>query len=113
MNAYEERKAAKIERIEKRIERKKDFASKNDLSLFGEEKCRIPLGQPILVGHHSERRHRKHLEQINNKVRKGYEAAKEASRLEDKIESISNRRAIDSDNPNASSLLQQKLDIGI
>lgn len=110
MNAYEQRKQAKIERIENRIRKKKEFSSNNDLSLYGESKSGIPMGQPILVGHHSEKRHRKHLERIENKVRKGYEAAKEAERLEDRLESIENRRAIDSDNPNALNLLNEKIE---
>lgn len=111
MNAYEERKAAKIERIKARIDKKRDFASKNDLSLYGESKSGIPMGQPILVGHHSERRHRRHLERIENKVRAGYEASNQADRLEERLESIENRKAIDSDNPDATLLVQSKIDI--
>ncbi len=34
----------------------------------------IPLGQPILVGHHSERRHRRDIERIQVGYRKGFEA---------------------------------------
>lgn len=109
MNTYEQRKQAKIDRLHSRATKKRAFADKNDLSLYGEAKSGIPMGQPILVGHHSERRHRKHLERIENKVRKGYEAAKEADRIEERIESIENRRAIDSDNPDAVELLKAKI----
>lgn len=35
----------------------------------------IPLGQPILVGHHSERRHRRDLDRADNLMRKGIEHA--------------------------------------
>lgn len=34
----------------------------------------IPLGQPILVGHHSERRHRRDLERINQATRRSIDA---------------------------------------
>lgn len=33
----------------------------------------IPFGQPILVGHHSERRHRRDLDKINSNMRKAIE----------------------------------------
>lgn len=36
----------------------------------------IPFGQPILVGHHSERRHRKALERCETNMRKAYEERK-------------------------------------
>jgi hypothetical protein len=38
----------------------------------------IPLGQPILMGHHSERRHRKDLDRIDNNMRAECEAADNA-----------------------------------
>lgn len=38
----------------------------------------IPMGQPILVGHHSERRHRRDLERIQANGFKGLEAHREA-----------------------------------
>lgn len=42
----------------------------------------IPPGQPILVGHHSERRHRRDLQRSHSKMRKAIEADKHAKRLE-------------------------------
>jgi hypothetical protein len=110
MQSYEERKQSRIESLKKRAIRKKEIASENDLSLYGEEKSCIPLGQPILVGHHSERRHRKHLERIENRVRKGYEAHKESERLLERAEAAEKRSAIDSDNPNAIDLLKHKIE---
>lgn len=41
----------------------------------------IPLGQPILVGHHSERRHRRDLERIRRFAEKSVEESREAARL--------------------------------
>lgn len=110
MNKYEERRDAKVERLKKRIESKKAFAAENDLSLYGEDKSGIPLGQPILVGHHSEKRHRKHLERIERKVRAGYMASREAERLEAQLEGALNRTAIDSDNPLAVELIEKKIE---
>ncbi len=109
MQTYYERQSAKIERLKRRIAKNKTIASENDLSLYGEAKSGIPMGQPILIGHHSERKHRKHLERIEKKVRSGYEAQKKAEYLESRLESIESRKAIDSDNPNALELVQFKI----
>jgi Spy/CpxP family protein refolding chaperone len=35
----------------------------------------IPMGQPILVGHHSERRHRRDIARIDSGMRNGVERA--------------------------------------
>lgn len=109
ISKYEEKRQARIDRLRARAEKKRAFASENDLSLYGEAKSGIPLGQPILVGHHSERRHRKHLERIENKVRKGFEAAEYADRLEQRADAAENRTAIDSDNPEALKLIDEKI----
>lgn len=109
VNFYEEKRAARIERMRSRASRKAAFAAENDLSLYGEARSGIPLGQPILVGHHSERRHRRHLERIEAKVRKGFAAGEEAERLLERAEAAENRRAIDSDNPQAQELLAAKI----
>ena len=39
----------------------------------------IPMGQPILVGHHSERRHRKDLERLHSYTSKSWEEEKAAN----------------------------------
>jgi hypothetical protein len=41
----------------------------------------IPMGQPILVGHHSERRHRRDIAKIQDLATRGVEASKKADRL--------------------------------
>lgn len=109
MNNYESKKQARIERLRSRAEKKRAFADANGLDLYGEARSGIPMGQPILVGHHSEGRHRKHLERIENKVRKGFEASKEAERLDNAADAAESRKAIDSDNPDAENLLAEKL----
>lgn len=38
----------------------------------------IPLGQPILVGHHSEKRHRRAIEKADNAMRKSVEETEKA-----------------------------------
>jgi hypothetical protein len=43
-----------------------------------EDATGIPFGQPILVGHHSERRHRATIERADRAMRRGVEASREA-----------------------------------
>lgn len=68
----------------------------------------IPMGQPILVGHHSEKGHRRDLARIDSNMRKGCEATKEAERLQ--WSALAAGRAISSDDPEALDALQEKLD---
>lgn len=64
MNFYEQKKASKLERAERRLE-KAQQAAENSLKRAREIGSHIPMGQPILVGHHSEKRHRRDLEKID------------------------------------------------
>jgi hypothetical protein len=69
----------------------------------------IPMGQPILVGHHSEGRHRRDLRRIDDGYRKGF-AALEAAKVAERRASIAEEsRAISSDDPNALDKLREKL----
>jgi len=69
------------ERLERKAEKRMQWAesrkrkaeqdfNKADLR---EEKSGIPLGQPILVGHHSEGAHRRVLERADSAMRRGFE----------------------------------------
>lgn len=44
----------------------------------------IPMGQPILVGHHSEKRHRRDLGRIDSQMRKSIEESKKADYFSDR-----------------------------
>lgn len=46
--------------------------------------AQIPFGQPILVGHHSEGRHRAHIKRIDSASRKGYNEYKKAEYWQDR-----------------------------
>jgi len=65
---------------------------KADLS---EEKSGIPFGQPILVGHHSEKAHRRAIERAEKHMRRAVELTKEADELEARARSV--RLATDDD----------------
>jgi len=79
-----EAEAARAERLEERADALDDRAARR----AGEARARsdaahrtmdlIPFGQPILVGHHSERRHRRDLARIDANLRASFEASDEA-----------------------------------
>ena len=105
---YEERK-------ENRLQAYQNLAAKNEnLSTSNWEQSNkladvIPLGQPILVGHHSEKRHRAHIAKIDNAMRKSVEAQKKAEYYAERAKAIENSNAISSDDPNCIEKLQTKL----
>jgi len=68
----------------------------------------IPFGQPILVGHHSERHHRSDLKRIDTNMRKGCEAHAKAKHYRDKAESVG-KGGISSDDPEAVVKLKKKI----
>lgn len=108
--SYAERKEARINRLHDRASKK----GKEGNALINEScsmtKC-IPMGQPILVGHHSERGHRKLLERSNNKMRKGCEALDYSDELERRAEAAENNNAIMSDDPEAIRKIKEKMQL--
>ncbi|MCG3471843.1 DUF3560 domain-containing protein [Xenorhabdus bovienii] len=82
----EERRERYLEKAEKaRKEREAVHSQARDMSSI------IPLGQPILVGHHSERRHRRILDKIDNLYRKAFvECENKAKHYERKAEAVGN-----------------------
>lgn len=110
MNAYErkqEEKRARLERAAERAEAKSEAAYKRaDMS---EAATGIPLGQPILVGHHSERRHRAAIRRAENAMRASIEADKRAKELRDRAAGVG-KGGVSSDDPDAIQKLQAKID---
>ena len=105
---YEERKQARLENAqrlaEKNLEKQSDFFKRSD-----QLSSMIPMGQPILVGHHSERGHRAHLKKIHNLMDRGVEAGQKAKYYANKADAIESNRAISSDDPEAIEKLEEKL----
>lgn len=77
-----DRMEGRAERLEARAERK---AGESDARYQAAHRIAdgIPMGQPILVGHHSERRHRRDIERMHTNMRASVEADKEAKRAAD------------------------------
>lgn len=68
----------------------------------------IPFGQPILVGHHSERRHRRAIERADQNMRQSIELDKKAKHLASRAASVGHA-GIASDDPDALQQLRAKL----
>ena len=72
---------------------------------------RIPLGQPILVGHHSEAHARKDAARIDQGMRAGWEDSKTAQSMNSRAANIETAlgRAIYSDDPDACERLRERI----
>ncbi len=111
MNWYEDKQEARRERYlelaEKNEQKSSDYYQQSkDISKH------IPFGQPILVGHHSEKRHRRDLEKIDNCFRKSSESIKKAKYYQDKADSVG-KGGISSDDPEAIAKLKKQLEEGL
>ena len=106
MNAYEQKQADRKQRQADRARRLHAEAQRLDQAA-GAAVAHIPFGQPILVGHHSERRHRRDLARCQALTRKAIATEEAARDLERRASTES--RAISSDNEDAVPKLQAKL----
>ena len=105
---YEERKGRKIERLNEQAEkaRKEAEAQGKRAQEIGSA---IPPGQPILVGHHSEGRHRADLKRIDTAYRKSAEARDRAEYYDNRAEAMEGNSAISGDDPEAVNRYREKL----
>ena len=83
-------------------------AAEYEKSDLREEKSGIPLGQPILVGHHSERRHRRAIERADAAMRRSVELTKKAKYYREKAAGVG-QGGISSDDPDAADKLACKI----
>jgi hypothetical protein len=107
-NAYEAKKAARLDRMRERAARLRSEADARETSAR-ERASHIPFGQPILIGHHSEKRHRRDIERIHQGFGKAHELTKEAEALEQRADRSERVGAISSDDPDAIEKLREKL----
>ncbi len=104
------------ERMEARADRRREWAAgreRKSAQAFDAARRiadNIPLGQPILVGHHSERHARRDQDRIQNGMSKGVEHASMAQEHTSKAGGIQDQldRSIFSDDPDAIEALEAK-----
>jgi hypothetical protein len=110
------RRTAIEEKRESRLKRYEELADKNARASTAAYECSkemasvIPFGQPILVGHHSEKRDRNYRDKIWNTMGKSVKLQNKADYYKEKAENMISNHAISSDDPDAIEKLQAKLD---
>lgn len=107
MNSYERKQAARRARLEARAE----AAAKASAAAYDQARNlaeAIPFGQPILVGHHSEKRDRAYRGKIHSQFGQAFSLADKAKHYEQKAASVGTG-GISSDDPDAISKLRDEL----
>lgn len=105
------------ERRERRAERLREWASKRGqkAAQAGAQAralgSAIPMGQPILVGHHSERGHRRHLSRIDAAMSRAVEHGEKARSMASRAANIEAAldRSIYSDDEDAVQRLRERI----
>lgn len=108
MNDFEAKREAKAERFEELAEKAEREASA--VSKAGWDALhQIPFGQPILVGHHSERGDRAYRARACGKIERAAELQKKADYYRDKAAGVRSNDAIFSEDPEAVVKLREKI----
>jgi hypothetical protein len=104
-------------RIENKIEKTKKYQdnararSSKHSELSNRDRDFLSLGEPIKVGHHSEKRHRNIIKYACNQADKALEESRKAESYEDKIENLKSRiKNIDLSTPESLEYYKEKLE---
>lgn len=108
MNDYEQRKQDRIDRYRERAAnaRQRSDSAYNAAHAISDV---IPFGQPILVGHHSEKRHRRDLAKIDNGMRRSFEESKKAEYWEQRAAAAEENDSISRHDPDALDKLRERI----
>ena len=108
LNRYEERQQNRLDRYEALAD--KATVKSTVLATRSNQMAEcIPFGQPILVGHHSEKRDRNFRSKIHSIMGKSVQEMKKAEYYQNKADSVG-KGGISSDDPNAIEKLKSKLE---
>lgn len=106
---FKERKEYKKLRYEELAQKAKE-KSEQYMNSNTNRLLQIVPGQPIIVGHHSEKKHRRLIEKAHNDIRKSIEEDNKSMYYANKVEVVENNKAIYNDDPNAIEKLKDKLE---
>ena len=105
---YEERRNKRIERYKelskKSKERSHQYSNSNANRIL-----QMTPGQPILIGHHSEKKHRRLIKKAQDDIRKSIEEDEKSKFYENRVRTIEKAKVIYSDDPQAIEKLKEKL----
>ena len=105
---YRAKREARIDRLRERAEKARGESADAYQRMRASQDLR-PMGQPILVGHHSERRHRAALAREDRLWEKGATEAGNADRLGERADAAEKNRAVFADDPDAIDKLKARL----
>ena len=105
---FEERRQARIERYLQRAQKAEELANyyANSPNV---QALRDLQGEPVKVGHHSERRHRRLIERADRDGARAVELWRKAEYYREKAKAAARNKAIYSDDPQALEKLREKL----
>lgn len=106
--AYQSKVERRLERLRASAEKTRKEASAT-IAHAREMASVIPFGQPILIGHHSEKRDRRYRARIENTYRRGFESLQRAKDKDQRADAAAKNDAISSDDPAAVLKLKEKL----
>lgn len=107
-NRYEQRQEARRERLENAADKAANKSNHHHQAARGAVDG-IPFGQPILVGHHSEGRHRAAIRRHDSNMRQAVEADRHAQELQRRANAVGTG-GISSDDPQAVEKLREQLE---
>lgn len=111
LDARREHFEGKRERRIERFETAAENASKRSDSYYERSHEGLPEnGQPILIGHHSEKRHRRALDRSWNQMGRSVEEGRKSDHYADKAEAARSNTSVSSDDPDAIQKLKEKLE---
>lgn len=105
---YEERREKRKLRYEE-LSRKAEERSAQYSNSNANRILEMTLGQPILIGHHSEKKARRLHEKAWEDTRKAIEEDKKSRYYKDRADTVENSKVIYNDDPNAIQKLKEKL----
>jgi hypothetical protein len=109
MNDFESERAAKVARFRQLAEKHENIATGRQFA--ARERLEIiPLGQPILVGDYSEKRHRRDLKRIDEHFAKAKEHHDKAEYFRRRAAAAESNSVIFSDDPDATEKLVDKIE---
>lgn len=106
---YHIKKQQRLERYQQLTEKHQEqayqrFNSRNSKQLID------MAGEPVKIGHHSERRHRNLIKRADKDMFLGVEHTRKAEHFQRKMKSLQNNQSIHSDDPEAIQKLRKKLE---
>lgn len=109
MNSYEEKKQRRIDYYNEKADRLGQVSSRlaDESNKMVEA---IPMGQPLMVDHHSYKSDKNYRDRAWSKMEKSVEIGQKADYYRSKAEAAENNNAISSDDPEAVVKLKEKLE---